>query len=175
MGKAKRDNTIKIRFFDFDGTLINHDFPTWYMLNKSYEEMLKCWLKKDIREELISGDRPLKCMQWYSRDSLTKNIKNICLTHEMTNIRSKYKKSRLKQWYNDADFEYYEVDSSEHKIDFIRAYASINGIKLNECELIDDKSQTRHLAIENGIKATSVSAVAAKYDEYTSQLKPRQT
>lgn len=123
---------IKYKFFDYDQTLVSHDYPNWYY-NRDYKEEVKNMLSEYKRSEIFNYDRPLQCMRWYAMEGLKLGTANISLTHEIFNLRSELKQNRLKEWYGDCNFSYYEVDSPEHKVDFILAFAEMHDVLPSEC------------------------------------------
>ena len=151
-----------LRFFDFDYTLCVHTMIVKeYMAGADYFK--ECLTELTKQKDLYRGSRPLACMQWYARKCHEQGDKLFCITHEIFNLRDKFKQDFIKQYY--PPMQYLTVDTPEHKIDMIRAIAEKENVRLTKCELVDDKIVTLNLAIASGIRGTHVTEIVQQYQD----------
>lgn len=155
-------------FYDYDRTLVVHDYPMWYEKSNSYIEEIISIIDENKNNKIYGNDKPLKCMQWHVDKHRKQGDKLFVLTHEIFNLRSKMKKEHISKWYGD-DLKYIEVDSPEHKIDMIIAIAEHLNVNRSECVIVDDRVDTLKLAARSGIQAIHVSNVMYEFEEFLEQ------
>lgn len=161
--KGNESSEAKLIFFDYDWTLINHNYPDFYVKRAGYADELHMLLNKEKFNSIYEGDTPVPCMQWYVEKSAKEGKKCICLTHEIHNLRNELKKENIAKWYPDIT-EFYTVDAAEHKVDFMKAYADVHGIPVNSIEIVDDTISVINNAIKADMHGRTVTSIACEYD-----------
>lgn len=152
----------RLLVLDYDRTMIAHNYPDWYQGNTDYyTDCLHMLTNSDM---LFAGDKPVPAVVWYSRYCFERGWKILCVTHETSNLRDGRKLEMICKYYGEMGIEYYTVDTAEHKIPFIKAYAAANKIPLRNVTLIEDSMSTVNLAVASGIHAVHLSSVVVKYE-----------
>ncbi len=154
----------KLAFFDFDRTLIAHDYSAEYIKSREEGYLMECFFMLTSLKEEHSGDRPLPCMQWYAKKLSEEGYGLYCLTHEIFNLRDQIKKDQLALYYSDTPMTYLTVDTPEHKIDMMTAVAMAEGCDLSDIIFVDDQMSTVYAALAAGINAKHLSDIVQMYE-----------
>lgn len=158
----KVDN--KLAFFDYDWTLVVHNYSKDYLAAFVDGYLRDCYYMLTKIEEEHAGDKPLPCMQWYVNKLFENGYGIFVITHEMNNLRDELKKRKLKEFYSDIPVTYLTVDCPEHKVDMIEAVALSEGCELSDVIFVDDKMETVNMAKAAGIDAKYLSDIALLYE-----------
>ena len=154
----------KLAFFDFDRTLVAHDYSRGFMSAREEGYFMECvWALTALTEE-HAKDKPLPCMQWYAKKLYAEGYGLYCLTHEIFNLHDDLKKKQLALFYPDTPMTYLTVDSPEHKISMIRAIAMVEDCVLNDVIFVDDLIGTVNQALIAGIDAKHLSNIVTMYE-----------
>lgn len=153
----------KLAFFDFDRTLVAHQYPREAIQEREsyYNE---CVRALTVLSEDHAADRPLPCMQWYTKKLYDEGYGLYVLTHEIFNLRDELKKEELAAFYPDVKMTYLSVDLPEHKIDMMRAVACVEGCPLSDIIFVDDMLSTVNMAIRAGINGKHLSDIVVLYE-----------
>lgn len=153
----------KLAFFDYDRTLVAHRYPREAIVEREayYNE---CVRALTVLKDDHAFDRPLPCMQWYTKKLYDEGYGLYVLTHEVFNLRDKLKKEQLGLFYPDVKMTYLTVDTPEHKIDMIRAVADTEGCPLSDVIFVDDMLSTVNTAIRAGIDGRHLSDIVVMYE-----------
>lgn len=168
----------KLAFFDFDRTLVAHEYPAVYTKDSLNDYFMECLYTLTSLKDIHVHDRPLPCMQWYTKKLYDEGYGLYCLTHEMFNLRDALKQEQLKLYYPDTPMTYLTVNTPEHKIDMIRAVAAAECCELSDIIFVDDLTPTVNLAEAAGIDAKHLSDIVVMYErrevhqEQTMVVKP---
>ncbi len=156
----------KLAFFDFDRTLVKHTYSLDFIRAKEGEDgyLMECVYMLSAMEEEYANDRPLPCMQWYVKKLFEEGYGLYCLTHEIFNLRNRFKKSQLDLFYPDTPMTYLTTDTPEHKIDMIKAVAMAEACSLSDIIFVDDLMPTVYLAQKEGIDAKHLSDIVEMYE-----------
>lgn len=152
----------KLAFFDFDRTLVAHDYSKEY--NKVDNYLMECVFALTSLAEEHAGDRPLPCMQWYAKKLFEEGYGLYCLTHEIFNLRDQLKQDQLSVFYPDTPMTYLTVDKPEHKIDMMKAVAMTECCDFSDVIFVDDRMDTIYSALAVGIDAKHLSDIVVMYE-----------
>lgn len=152
----------KLAFFDFDRTMVAHSYSHEYGVVDNY--FLECvYMLTSLDTEHIN-DRPLPCMQWYTRKLNDEGYGLYCLTHEIFNLRDNLKQDQIRRFYPGIPITYLTVDLPEHKIDMMKAVAATKCCNLSDVIFVDDRIDTIELATRAGINAKHLSDIVVMYE-----------
>lgn len=166
----------KLAFFDFDRTLVAHDYSQDYKMTDDY--FMQCVYMLTSLEKEHANDRPLPCMQWYARKLFHEGYKLYCLTHEIFNLRDQLKQDQLKQFYPDTPMTYITVNEAGHKLEMMTAVAMTECCELSNVIFVDDRIDTIKSVMAAGIDAKHLSDIVVMYEsekisqEQTMYMKP---
>lgn len=153
----------KLAFFDFDRTLVAHQYSQ-ESLRERQSYYFECLRALTVLEDDHAHDRPLPCMQWYTKKLSDEGYGLIVLTHEVFNLRDQLKKDQLARFYPDVKMTYLTVDSPEHKIDMMMAIAASEKCPLSDIIFVDDRISIVNAAIREGINGKHLSDIAVLYE-----------
>lgn len=154
----------KLAFFDFDHTLVVHDYSKEYKGPGSQSYFHDCLYMLSSLEKEHANDRPLPCMQWYANKLFEDGYGIYVLTHEIFNLRDALKQKQIKTFYPNVPMTYLTVDTPMHKIDMMRAVAVSEGCQLSDILFVDDAMSTIYAAKEAGIDAKHLSEIVVMYE-----------
>lgn len=157
---------INIAFFDFDRTLFSHGYPSVREGHPSYLE--ECSIELEHQEERHAGDRSIAAMKWLVATLQSQDIETYVITHEIFNLRDKYKQDMAFKHYGITN--YITVNSPEHKIDMMRAVLESKTTYPGMCLFVDDKMDLVYKSCEAGIRGLHISNIQALYDEYCEKI-----
>ena len=153
----------KLAFFDFDRTLIVHDYSPEYIKNRE-NYFMECLCALTSLDEEHKNDKPLPCMQWYMRKLFEEGYGIFCLTHEIFNLRDQLKQEQLAKFYPGIPVTYLTVDSPDHKIDMMMAIAAAEQCRHSDVLFIDDRVTIVNKAINAGIDGKHLSDIVLLYE-----------
>lgn len=153
----------KLAFFDFDRTLVAHRYSQ-EALRERESYYFECLRALTALEDDHAHDRPLPCMQWYTKKLYDEGYGLIVLTHEVFNLRDQLKKDQLARFYPEVKMTYMTVDSPEHKIDMMMAIAAAENCPLSDIIFVDDMLSTVNAAIREGIDGKHLSDIVVLYE-----------
>ena len=153
----------KLAFFDFDRTLVAHKYSQ-EALRERESYYFECLRALTVLEDDHAHDRPLPCMQWYTKKLSDEGYGLIVLTHEVFNLRDQLKKDQLARFYPEVKMTYMTVDSPEHKIDMMMAIAPSENCPLSDIIFVDDMLSTVNAAIREGINGKHLSDIVVMYE-----------
>lgn len=154
----------KLAFFDFDRTLVAHNYSREFTDARRKGYFQECVQVLTALEEEHANDRPLPCMQWYARKLYMDGYELYCLTHEIFNLRDELKKDQLHLFYHDTPMTYLTVDDPDHKIDMMLALATVKGCTSEDIIFVDDLKNTVDKALAEGIDAKHLSDIVVLYE-----------
>lgn len=154
----------KLAFFDFDRTLVAHNYSKEFMAARHEGYMMECYWALTALKEEHAKDRPLPCMQWFAKKLYEEGYGLYCLTHEIFSLHANIKQEQLKLFYPDTPMTYLEVDKPEHKIDMIKAVAMAEDCPLSDIIFVDDMQKTVAAAFHEGIDARHLSDIVVMYE-----------
>lgn len=152
---------FKFAAFDYDDTLFAHEYPRAGKRPESYQEFMYTLLTNPAAN--YGYDKPLNCMQWLVKELQKNGCKCTVLTQKSANLRNPLCQENAKTYYNIED--YYAVDSGEHKIDFLLAYAAAFNIPTWQILYVEDRLDLVCLACKKGLVGLPVASVASLYDD----------
>lgn len=155
----------KLAFFDFDRTLVAHQYSKGYVKDRQASYKMECLYMLTAMEEEHKDDRPLPCMQWYTRKLFDEGYGLYCLTHEVFNLRDSLKQSQLKAFYPDTPMTYLTVDIPGHKTDMMAAVAAAEGCMHSDIIFVDDRMDTIQQALAEGFDAKHLSDIVVMYED----------
>lgn len=158
---------IKLAFYDFDRTLCVHTYPSDDLGKAHFDYEQECYLQYHMQKQVLQGDMPVEYMRWFVNhvsESTSGSVKQFVLTHEIFSLRDDYKKGFAKRHYGIDG--YISTNSSEHKIEMMRAIAKSENVSLNDVLFVDDKMEIIYNACENGILALHISNVIGMYEKH---------
>ena len=154
----------KLAFFDFDRTLIVHNYSREFMDARQESYFQKCVWALTALEKEHANDRPLPCMQWYVKKLYMEGYELYCLTHEIFNLHDELKKDQLYLFYHDTPMTYLTVDDPDHKIDMMLALTKVKGCTPDDIIFVDDLINTVDKALAEGINAKHLSDIVVLYE-----------
>lgn len=169
----------KLAFFDYDWTLVVHNYSKEYLAAFVDGYLRDCYYMLTKLEEEHVNDKALPCMQWYVNKLFENGYGIFVITHEMNNLRDKLKQEKLALFYPDIPVTYLTVDCPEHKIDMMQAVALSEECDLSDVIFVDDRMETVNMAKAAGIDAKYLSDIALLYEtryagwEQGTTLKPK--
>lgn len=154
---------VQLGFFDFDRTLYAYPFPYVGEVHGNYYDQCMMNLTKKAQEDRVGKGKPVACMKWLSGLLKDNQVPMYVLTHEIFNLRDEWKASVSKKEFGIEN--YLTVDSPEHKVDMIKAVATVHNVPLKNCLFVDDKMDTIYLACREGIFGLHSSNIAQLYED----------
>ena len=147
-------------FFDMDGTLCA---PRFYVNGKIVGGLSDtAWLEFCDKngEDTYRFCKPVPLVTEYAQTLRDHGAKIYVLSTSQTAPENAAKQKFVKQNYPAGFFtEVITVEHDADKIPVIRKYAEREGVRLEDCELIEDTYATVLAAIVEGIKGTHVSFI----------------
>lgn len=148
-------------FFDFDHTLVSHEYPKDFSASDSY--FYNIYFRLLYGDYLYAKDRPVMPVVKFLEQKANLGERLFCLSHRIDNLGTPYILKTLKHYVPEAMF--YAVDSSEHKVDFMKAWAIVNNVPLPHITMIDDLQSVIHLCDRVGIKAINTVTLITMMEE----------
>lgn len=153
-----KNDSIKIVFFDLDGTLSVPEyrrngkpvigFPT------EEEWVAYC---ETLGQDAYQFCRPIMSVKKYAERLKSAGVKLYVLTAVMSDAEVAAKKEFINKFYKDFFEELLTVKSAGEKREVIKHIAESEGILCSECELVEDAFMTLLDVMVDGIKATHIS------------------
>ena len=151
---------IKLAFFDMDGTLCA---PRFYVNGKTVGGMSdEAWLAfcEKNGEDTYRFCKPVPIVTEYAQKLRDHGAKIYVLSTSQTSWEKAAKQKFVKQNYADGFFtEVIAVEHDEDKLPVIRKVAEKEGVRLEDCELVEDTYATVLAAIVTGIRGTHISQI----------------
>ena len=155
--------TIKLAFFDFDGTIsvpeydVNGETKIGYPTVPSWTEYCNRCGKNAYKT-----CRPVKPVRRYAQKLKSEGVRLFMLTGIKSEGEILAKEEFLKDHYDGFFEEMLTVSTPEEKPAVIRQIAVREGVSPTECELVEDMYPTLLSVIAAGVKATHISQIVAE-------------
>ena len=151
---------IRLAFFDMDGTL---SAPRFYVNGKIVGGMSdEAWFEfcRKNGEDTYRFCKPVPPVTEYAQALRDSGAKIYVLSTSQTTQERDAKHKFVQQNYPQGFFtEVLTVEHDADKLPVIRKFAEQEGVRLEECELVEDTYATVLAAIVAGIKGTHVSHI----------------
>ena len=158
-------NMIKLAFFDVDGTL---SAPQYLVNGKLQIGMSDTQWQKycdDHGEDTYEYCKPVKAVKEYALSKKAQGATLYVLTSSQGENENKGKRKFIEQHYSGIFEEVIPVAHDADKVKVIKAKAEEKGVKLSECEIVEDTFKILLETVCEGIVSTHVANIFAEKEK----------